>query len=112
MGGGEVTCVVEEASFQEEVDQGVERVPDEEEAVAARGRRREGLERGAVGHGQDEDGRGERDEGGLVEQVWREASVGGCRIASHCDWCGVDGRDCWSWSFDGVGAVLSTCETR
>lgn len=48
IGGGveseEWTCVVEEAPFQEEVDQRVERVPDEEEAVAARGRGREGLE--------------------------------------------------------------------
>lgn len=87
-----MTCVVEEASFQEEMDQCVERVPDEEEAVAARGRWREGLERGPVGHGQDHDGRGEGHERGLIEQVWREAGVGGCCVACHCDRYGVDER--------------------
>lgn len=97
--------MVEEAPLQEEVDQGVERVPDEEEAVAARGRRREGLERGPVGDGQDQDRRSERHEGGLVEQVWREAGVGGCYVAGHCGRHGGDGGVCWNWKFDGVEAV-------
>lgn len=98
-GGGAWTCVVEEASLQEEVDQGVEGVPDKEEAVAARGRGREGLERGPVGHGQDQDGRGERDKGGLVEEVWRQARVGGRGVASHSGRHGVDEGSGCNWDF-------------
>lgn len=97
--------MVEEAPLQEEVDQGVERVPDEEEAVAARGRRREGLERGPVGHCQYQNRRGERHECGLVEQVWREAGIGGCCVAGHCNRYGDDGGFGWNWRFDGVEAV-------
>lgn len=98
--------MVEEASFQEEVDQCVKRVPDEEEAVAARCRRREGLERGRVGHGQDHNSRREGHEGGLVEQVGRETGVVGCCVTGHRDRYGGDGTIYGIGIFDGVEAVL------
>ena len=107
--------MVEEASFQEEMDQGVEGMPDEEEAVAARGRRREGLERGRVGHAQDDDGRGKGHECGLVEQVWREAGVCGCRVACHRDQYGVDEKLVAIGDVVGIGLELKlqlSCETR
>lgn len=94
-----MTCVVEEASFQEKVDQGVERVPDEEEAVAAWGRRRQRLERGRVGHAQDHEGRGEGHECGLVKQVGRETGVGSCRVVGHCDQYGVMDELMEFWEF-------------
>lgn len=66
-------AVIEEASLEKEVDQGIKGVPDEEHAIA---RRCGGMEDSA-GHSdsyrQEDDGCGQGDEGSLVEQIRRQA---------------------------------------
>lgn len=65
---GEET-VVEKGSFEDEVDEEVERVPDEEHAQTGGGVRGEGTQGEEVGAVEDHDDRGERDKGDAVEVV-------------------------------------------
>jgi len=74
--------VVQEAALEGKVAERVCSMPDEEESQRTRGRRQEELEGGAVGDCDDQDGRGEGDEGRRVEEIWGE--FGGHRESSSC----------------------------
>ena len=62
-------AVVEEAAFQAEVNEGVEGMPDEEEAARLGDGAVERGERETVGNDQDGNGRGKRPKRNGVEEV-------------------------------------------
>lgn len=61
--------MVQVASFQEEMDQGIECVPDEEESIASGSGWGQGLERRAVSNEKDSYSGGQGNQGDLIEQV-------------------------------------------
>lgn len=85
VGGGDVgeEAVVEEATLEDEVAEGVRKVPDEEEAEGGRGGLWEGGEGGGVGGEDDGEGREEGEDGGLIEEVGGEGGGGGGCWVGH-----------------------------
>lgn len=78
-----ITDMVQEAPFQEEMDQSVERVPNEEESISPRSCGGQCLQRRAISHEENGHSRGQGNEGDLVEEVRGEAMPDSNGIGDH-----------------------------
>ena len=72
-------AVVEKRAFEEEMDQGVESVPDEQNAVFEERSRGQELVGEKVGREEDEEGGEERQDRGEINDYWRLGRFG-CRV--------------------------------
>lgn len=75
---GREEAVVQEAALEKEMDQSIKAVPDEEEPKAVRRRGRENEAGDGVRGPEDDENRGERCQGGLIEEIRGKSRRHGC----------------------------------